>query len=164
MALRSTVTWSPMPRRTCAASCSWCQSPVSQRLPRADTGNARAHRNVAGPLDVPFTGDIHGWISFKGIRCQTPVRIGARSIAPHIRRPPEGLYHLDANPLEIKKTAQDPARSDLLATFRDELEAWQRDTIAPWLCRDGISVRAVEHHLTSGLALPNRFDFAPANP
>lgn len=51
-----------------------------------------------------------------------------------------------------------------MAQFRAELEAWQRETRDPWLYRDGISVRAVEHHLANGLTLPERFDFDPEKP
>lgn len=128
------------------------------------TPRYKYHRNIAWQLDFPFSGDIYGSLSWEGIRRQRPVRIGERSIMSYVRRPPEELYDLDTDPLEVNNLAQDPAHAGLVATFRDELEAWQRDTRDPWLYRDGISVRAVEHHLANGLVLPDRFDFDPETP
>jgi N-sulfoglucosamine sulfohydrolase len=128
------------------------------------TRRYKYHRNIAWQLDFPFSGDIYGSLSWEGIRRQTPVRIGERSITSYIRRPPEELYDLDTDPLEVRNLATDPEHAELVASFRTELEAWQRETRDPWLYRDGISVRAVEHHLNHGLVLPERFDFDPENP
>ncbi|RYH09417.1 sulfatase [Tropicimonas sp. IMCC6043] len=128
------------------------------------TPRYKYHRNVAWQLDFPFSGDLYGSLSWQGIRRTEPVMIGARPLARYIRRPPEELYNLEDDPFEVTNLAEDPAHADRLAAFRDELEAWQRETRDPWLYRDGISVMAVEHHLPHGLELPDRFDFDPETP
>ena len=90
--------------------------------------------------------------------------IGSRPLSDYIRRPPEELYDLEADPLEVTNLAADPAHAGLLRDYRATLENWQRETRDPWLYRDGIPVRAVEHHLAHGLVLPERFDFDPEKP
>lgn len=128
------------------------------------TPRYKYHRNVAWQLDFPFSGDLYGSLSWEGIRKQHPVTIGARPLRAYIRRPPEELFDLDADPQEVRNLADDPAHADRLACFRAEMEDWQRATDDPWLYRDGVSVRAVRHHLDAGMTLPDRFDFDPEAP
>jgi N-sulfoglucosamine sulfohydrolase len=128
------------------------------------TPRYKYHRNIAWQLDFPFSGDLYGSLSWEGIRRQRPAVIGARTVRDYVRRPPEELYDLDADPREVTNLATDPAHAELLAECRTALEAWQRATDDPWLYRDGISVRAVRHHLDHGLQLPDRFDFDPDRP
>jgi N-sulfoglucosamine sulfohydrolase len=128
------------------------------------TPRYKYHRNIAWQLDFPFSGDLYGSLSWEGIRRQRPAMIGKRAVVDYIRRPPEELFDLHADPLEITNLAGDPAQADRLRDFRAALEAWQRATDDPWLYRDGVSVRAVRHHLENGLTLPDRFDFDPTSP
>ncbi len=128
------------------------------------TPRFKYHRNVAWQLDFPFSGDLYGSLSWEGIRRTRPVMIGKRPLGNYVRRPPEELYDLDADPHEVNNLADDPAQGPRLQGFRDQMEAWQRDTRDPWLYRDGISVMAVAHHLPNGLSLPDRFDFDPDKP
>ncbi|MCB1331966.1 MAG: sulfatase [Maritimibacter sp.] len=128
------------------------------------TPRYKYHRNVAWQLDFPFSGDLYGSLTWAGIRRQDPVMIGSRPLSDYIRRPPEELYDLEADPLEVTNLAADPAHAGLLRDYRATLENWQRETRDPWLYRDGIPVRAVEHHLAHGLVLPERFDFDPEKP
>ncbi|SIT11873.1 sulfatase/phosphatase domain-containing protein [Paracoccus saliphilus] len=90
--------------------------------------------------------------------------IGERSLRNYVHRPPEELYDLTDDPAEVHNLADDPDYAALLAGFREELETWQQDTLDPWFYRDGISVRAVEHHMDKGLRLPNRFDLDTQDP
>ena len=128
------------------------------------TPRYKYHRNVAWQLDFPFSGDLYGSLSWQGIRRTDPVMIGKRPLRDYVRRPPEELYDLDADPEEVSNLAGDPEHEDLLRAFRERMEAWQRSTRDPWLYRDGVSVMAVEHHLRDGLQLPERFDFDPDSP
>ncbi|MPQ96095.1 sulfatase [Thioclava sp. JE_KL1] len=128
------------------------------------TPRYKYHRNVAWQLPFPFSGDLYGSISWEGIRNRAPVMIGARPLRDYVHRPAEELYDLWEDPAEVNNLAQDPAHAELVAKFRNELEAWQQDTSDPWFYRDGISVRAIEHHLGKGLSLPNRFDFDVDDP
>jgi N-sulfoglucosamine sulfohydrolase len=128
------------------------------------TPRYKYHRNIAWQLDFPFSGDLYGSLSWEGIRRQRPALIGRRPVIDYVRRPPEELYDLDEDPLEVRNLANDPDHAERLVSFRTALEAWQRETDDPWLYRDGISVRAVRHHLANGLMVPERFDFDPENP
>jgi len=128
------------------------------------TSRYKYHRNVAWKLDFPFSGDLYGSLSWQGMRRQRPVMIGERPLESYVRRPAEELFDLQSDPAEVQNLASDPGHEDVLAEFRDLMEEWQRETDDPWLYRDGISVRAVEHHLDNGLVLPERFDFDPDDP
>lgn len=123
------------------------------------------HRNVAWKLDFPFAGDLYGALSWEGIRnAPAPVRIGQRLLRDYVRRPPEQLFDLEADPDEVRDLAADPAHAHVLREMRARLERWQRDTGDPWLVRDGQSVRVLYNHLDAGLVLPDRFDFDVENP
>ena len=128
------------------------------------TPRYKYHRNVAWQLDFPFAGDLYGSLSWQGIRNHEPVKIGERMLKDYVRRPPEELYDLDTDPREVRNLANDPAHAALLSEYRDAMETWQRQTDDPFLYRDGVSVRSVQHHLDAGMVLPDRFDFDPDNP
>lgn len=128
------------------------------------TPRYKYHRNVAWQLDFPFSGDIYGSLSWEGIRNREPVMIGARPLESYIRRPPEELYDLIDDPQEVRNLALEAEYNDLVFEMRARMEAWQVATDDPWLYRDGVSLRAVAHHVDAGLTLPNRFDFDPSNP
>lgn len=128
------------------------------------TPRYKYHRNVAWQLDFPFSGDLYGSLSWEGMRRQQPVTIGARALRDYIRRPPEELFDLDADPHEVVNLAGDPAHAGLLAELRAEMEGWQRATDDPWLYRDGVSLRAVRHHLAAGMRIPDGFDADPDAP
>jgi N-sulfoglucosamine sulfohydrolase len=128
------------------------------------TPRYKYHRNVAWQLDFPFSGDLYGSLSWEGMRNADPVRIGERALKSYIRRPPEELYDLEADPHEVTNLAGDPEHRDLLLEMRAAMEEWQKATGDPWLYRDGVSLRAVQLHIDAGLAIPDRFDFDPDNP
>lgn len=128
------------------------------------TPRYKYHRNVAWQLDFPFSGDLYGSLSWEGMRNRHPARIGQRQLKDYIRRQPEELFDLVDDPNEVHNLAGDPAHSGTLRALREKMEAWQRQTNDPWLYRDGVSLRAVRHHLDAGLSMPERFDFDPDNP
>ncbi|UUP15927.1 sulfatase family protein [Nitratireductor thuwali] len=128
------------------------------------TPRYKYHRNVAWKLDFPFSGDLYGSLSWEGMRNREPVMIGRRPLKAYIERPPEELYDLESDPEEVENLATDPSHARLLAEMRSLMEDWQRDTGDPWLYRDGISLRAVTHHVEAGLSLPDRYDFDVDDP
>lgn len=92
--------------------------------------------------------------------------LGSRTLKDFIRRPPEELYDLEMDPLEIKNLAPDPVHRALLTELRSDLESWQLQTRDAWLYRDGMSVIAMQAHVEAGMQVPDRFDFdvdAPGN-
>lgn len=128
------------------------------------TPRYKYHRNVAWQLDFPFSGDLYGSLSWEGMRNQHPAQIGQRSLKDYIRRRPEELFDLIEDPNEVRNLADDPTHRDTLVALREQMEEWQRQTNDPWLYRDGVSLRAVRHHLDAALSVPDRFDFDPDNP
>ena len=84
--------------------------------------------------------------------------VGPRKLQDYIFRPPEELYNLDEDPLEVVNLAKDEKYQQTLLEFRRRLEKWQDDTLDPWLYRDGVSKRFIQHHLDAGMIVPDRFD------
>lgn len=125
----------------------------------ARTPRYKYHRNVAWQLDFPFSADLYGSLSWEGIRNADPVVIGRRPLRQYVRRPPEELYDLVEDPHEVSNLAPNPKRQEVLIDLRARTEAWQRTTDDPWLYRDGVSLRSVQHHIAAGMAIPDRFDF-----
>ncbi|KAL1896060.1 hypothetical protein Sste5346_004799 [Sporothrix stenoceras] len=128
------------------------------------TRRYKYHRNVAWQLDFPFPGDLYGALSWEGMRNSEEAKIGQRTIANYIRRGPEELFDLEADPNEVNNLAKDPAHQEILLDCRKRLEEWQLATEDPWYFRDGISTRTIYNHIDAGMKMPDRFDFDVDNP
>ncbi|KAH7045137.1 alkaline-phosphatase-like protein [Macrophomina phaseolina] len=124
------------------------------------------HRNVCWKLDFPFAMDLYASLSFEGMRNAKPPMIGQRRLKDYIRRPPEELYDLENDPLEVENLAgRDEARG-VLKEMREALEEWQRETRDLWLWRDGtpLVLYRTSNYAREGLRIPDRFDFDTENP
>ncbi|KAI1323968.1 alkaline-phosphatase-like protein [Xylariaceae sp. FL0255] len=124
------------------------------------------HRNIAHRLDFPFAADIYGSLAWEDVRNQknNPKVIGHRQVVDYFYRPPEELYDIVADPYEVRNLALDPTYAETLKEMRDRLEEWQQKTIDPWLYRDGVSVKFIQHHLDAGLKIPDRWDLDATAP
>lgn len=128
------------------------------------TRRYKYHRNVAWRLDFPFSADLYGSLTWDAIRHSQPrgkegdILVGQRKLRDYIFRPPEELYDLDEDPLELVNLATDNKHKGRLLEFRARLEKWQDETLDPWLYRDGVSKRFIQHHLDAGMIVPDRFD------
>jgi N-sulfoglucosamine sulfohydrolase len=128
------------------------------------TRRYKYHRNVAWRLDFPFSADLYGSLTWDGIRHSQPkgkegdILVGKRKLQDYIFRPPEELYDLDEDPLELVNLATDENHKEKLLELRTQLEKWQDETLDPWLYRDGVSKRFIQHHLDAGMIVPDRFD------
>jgi N-sulfoglucosamine sulfohydrolase len=128
------------------------------------TRHFKYHRNVAWRLDFPFSADLYGSLAWDGIRHSQPrgqeaaIMVGQRKLRDYIFRPPEELYDLDTDPLEVVNLANDEKYKGKLVEMRGLLEKWQDETLDPWLYRDGVSKRFIQHHLDAGMVVPDRFD------
>jgi N-sulfoglucosamine sulfohydrolase len=122
------------------------------------TPKYKYHRNVAWKLDFPFAADIYGSLTWEGHRNHTPGMVGKRTLKNYLERPPEELYDLEEDPHEVVNLAGKPEHEATLKSMRDSLEDWQRRTEDPWLYRDGVSVKFIQHHIDAGLKVPDRFD------
>ncbi len=107
-----------------------------------------------------------GSLAWEDVRNQegSPKRIGQRKLADFFLRPPEELYDLEADPHEVYNLAKEPEHQERLERMRAKLEQWQLKTEDPWLYRDGVSLKFVQHHLDEGLKIPDRFDLDPSKP
>lgn len=119
------------------------------------------HRNLAWRLDFPFASDIYGSLSWEDVRNsrESEILVGKRKLKDYFFRGPEELYDLENDPLEVNNLANHPDHQELLQKLRATLEEWQRRTEDPWLYRDGVSVWFNRYHFSSGLKIPDRFDF-----
>lgn len=122
------------------------------------------HRNIAYQLEFPFASDLYASLTFEGIRRSqkgenADVMVGGRSLKQYIQRPPEELYDLDLDPLEVVNLVGKEEHHARLIQMRGEMEAWQAATKDPWLWRDGQSVVALQRYYGEDLKMPKRFDF-----
>ncbi len=89
--------------------------------------------NIAHPLDYPIAGDIASSASWQAISADPSIRLGKRSQSAFLKRPPEELYDLRADPEETVNLAAQPAYASMLADMRQRLTAWRAETRDPWL-------------------------------
>ena len=129
------------------------------------------HRNICWRLDFPFAMDLYASLSFEAIRNSEedtgkPVLIGRRSLQNYLFRPPEELYDLENDPLEVHNLADDDGHRETLLEMRGALEKWQNESQDLWLWKDGTSVWRYRFHgyHREGLRIPDRFDFDPRMP
>jgi N-sulfoglucosamine sulfohydrolase len=133
------------------------------------TRRYKYHRNVAWRLDFPFSADLYGSLAWDGIRHSQPkgredeVMVGSRKLKDYIFRPAEELYDLENDELEVNNLAGDKEFASILLELRTRLEQWQKETLDPWLYRDGVSQRFIQHHLDAGMVVPDRFDLDLGN-
>jgi N-sulfoglucosamine sulfohydrolase len=115
-------------------------------------------------LDFPFSADLYGSLAWDGIRHSQPkgkeseVMVGSRKLKDYIFRPAEELYDLENDELEVNNLAGNKEFASILLELRTRLESWQKETLDPWLYRDGVSQRFIQHHLDAGMIVPDRFD------
>lgn len=133
------------------------------------TRRYKYHRNVAWRLDFPFSADLYGSLAWDGIRHSQPkgkedeVMVGSRKLKDYIFRPAEELYDLENDELEVNNLAGNKEFAPILLELRTRLESWQKETLDPWLYRDGVSQRFIKHHLDAGMVVPDRFDLDLVN-
>lgn len=127
------------------------------------------HRNVCWKLDFPFAMDLYAsraWDAMRRSRDESDkVMVGPRSLESYIRRPPEELFDLDADPLELKNLAGEEEHQSTLKAMRSALEKWQTRTEDLWLWRDGVAVvrYVASGYAREGLQIPDRFDMDVAD-
>lgn len=124
------------------------------------------HRNVCWKLDFPFAMDLYASLSFEGMRNASPPMIGQRKLKDYIQRPPEELFDLESDPLELENLAGKPEFQDVLQDMRRALENWQKETNDLWLWRDGAPLVKYlsSSYAREGLRIPDRFDFDAERP
>ncbi|CAL5869934.1 uncharacterized protein PFLUO_LOCUS4167 [Penicillium psychrofluorescens] len=124
------------------------------------TGRFKYHRNIAYRLDFPFAADIYGSLTWEGIRNQEgdAKKVGERLLKDYFWRPPEELYDLDEDHLEVRNLAKDSAMQSVVEELRADLEAFQRRSEDLWLYRDGVSIYGAKYLLEQGMEFPDRWE------
>lgn len=129
------------------------------------------HRNVCWKLDFPFAMDLYASLSWEGIRNSggedgSQPMIGPRRLKDYICRPPEELYDLEQDPMEVQNLADNLEYRKIIKSMRKALEEWQWETSDLWLWRDGAPpVRYLStNYAREGLCIPDRFDFEVDKP
>lgn len=89
--------------------------------------------NIASPLDYPIAGDVASSPSWKATVADPSIRLGKRTQAAYLKRPPEELYDLRADPDELVNIAGDPAANSVLTELRERLRLMRTATHDPWL-------------------------------
>ena len=89
--------------------------------------------NLAHPLDYPIAGDVAGSPSWKAISADPAIRLGRRTQAAYLKRPPEELYDLTRDPDEVVNVIDEPDYASVLADLRQRLLKVRLATRDPWL-------------------------------
>lgn len=101
--------------------------------------------NIAAPLDYPIAGDVASSPSWKAIAADPTTSVGKRSQAAYLKRPPEELYDLRADPDELVNLVGAPASAPILAEMRKQLQAMRTATHDPWLAGQTDPYAHMEH-------------------
>ncbi|ERG69233.1 hypothetical protein HMPREF9336_04377 [Segniliparus rugosus ATCC BAA-974] len=91
------------------------------------------YRNLEPHLSFDIASDMAEGPSWKAISSTPGAKLGQRSVESFLRRPPEELYDLAADPLELTNLVDRPERADALADLREQLDTWRKETRDPWM-------------------------------
>lgn len=90
-------------------------------------------RNLAHELPMPLPSDLYRSWTWQAVREEGLAMMGGRPIERTLHHEREALFDVEADPLETKNLAGDPAHADRLAEMRQRTLAWRRWTEDPWL-------------------------------
>ncbi len=90
--------------------------------------------NAAYQLDFPIADDLGSSATWQSVAGLEPgQRLGRRTLANFLQRPPLELYDLQEDPDEVHNLAGDPAQRERLDRMVARLKTFQKQTRDPWL-------------------------------
>lgn len=89
--------------------------------------------NIAWKLDYSFAVDLWRSACWQAALREGHSHFGSRSIDAYIHRPRFELYDLESDPEELNNLADDPKHKELLDSFIQQVQEFQRDTKDPWI-------------------------------
>lgn len=96
------------------------------------TGRWKLLYNIAWKLDHPTAADLYASATWQATRREA-VPLGSRDLESYLQRPQLELYDLEADPLELRNLADDPAQASRVAEMVALVQDFQRRTRDPWL-------------------------------
>lgn len=88
--------------------------------------------NIAWRLEYPAASDLYASATWQAtLRTNGP--LGSRDLDAYRFRPRFELYDLQADPLELRNVADDPAHADEVQRFTGMIQDFQQATNDPWL-------------------------------
>ena len=92
--------------------------------------------NLAHGLTYPSAADLWESPTWQRVYRQGPdAEYGPRTVNEYLHRPEFELYDIEADPIESKNLAYDPAYVDILEVHKEKIREFQRTTQDPWLLK-----------------------------
>ena len=90
-------------------------------------------RNIASGHQSPLPTDLFRSVTWTAVRKQGVEKMGLRETPRVLKREPEELYDIAADPMETTNLLGDPALAEIESEMREKLLAFRRTTKDPWL-------------------------------
>jgi len=90
-------------------------------------------RNLAHETTMPMPIDLFDSSTWQGVRQRRVAMLGERSAARLFRHDPEGLYDIQADPMETRNLIDDPAQAETADRMRRAVRRMRERTEDPWL-------------------------------
>lgn len=92
--------------------------------------------NIASPLPYPFASDLWSAPTWQAqFKLGQDAKYGFRTVGQYIHRPAFELYDMKYDPDERTNLAADPAKKDLLESYKAKLKKWQAEVGDPWITK-----------------------------
>jgi N-sulfoglucosamine sulfohydrolase len=98
-------------------------------------------RNLFPEIQFPHASDLWGSKTWQEVERAGIERIGQRSLDAYLHRPPEELYDITSDPLEVRNLVGSKEHDTVLAELRSAVGAWRKQTNDPWNVHDTYNKR-----------------------
>ena len=98
-------------------------------------------RNLFPEIQFPHASDLWGSKTWQEVERTKITRIGQRTLDAYLHRPPEELYDVLSDPLEVRNLASLQEHQSSLTKFREIVDAWRKESNDPWVIHDTYNKR-----------------------